>query len=82
MKNRSYDKKFLRLVGTLYRLGTAGHITPSGLSQEFGVTIRTIQRDLGLIEQGGFPLVKTPQGYRFMEGFRYELPARRTGRTQ
>lgn len=75
MKNKNYDKKFLRLVVIIYRLGTTGRIRTTELAHEFNVTLRTVQRDLDLIQQGGFPLIRTPLGWQFVEGFRYSLPA-------
>jgi len=71
MKNRSYDKKFLRLVVIIRHLGIEGYVTTPSLAREFGVTVRTIQRDISLIEQGGFPLVRTPLGWQFIEGFQF-----------
>jgi predicted DNA-binding transcriptional regulator YafY len=73
MKNRSYDKKFLRLVVIIRHLGTDGYVTTPALAREFNVTIRTVQRDISLIEQGGFPLVRTSSGWQFMEGFQFSF---------
>ena len=75
MKKKEYDKKFLRLVVIIYRLATAGRIRTPDLARAGGVTIRTVQRDLALIERGGFPLVRTPAGWQFVEGFRLNLPS-------
>ena len=58
----------------IYRLGTKGHVKPSELAQEYGVTLRSVQRDLGIIEACGFPLVRDPLGYKFVDCFRFRLP--------
>lgn len=77
MKNHAYDKKFLRLVAILYRLGTIGRIRTPELACEFNVTLRTVQRDLNLIQQGGFPLVRTNAGWQLVEGFRFSFPPKK-----
>lgn len=71
MKNRSYDKKFLRLVVIIRHLGMEGYVTTPALAREFHVTIRTVQRDISLIEQGGFPLIRTALGWKFIDGFQF-----------
>lgn len=73
MKQDEYDKKFHRLIATIYRLGTVGSVATGDLAREFNVHVRTIQRDLHLIERGGFPLTKTFSGWRFVEGFQFSL---------
>ena len=50
-------------------------INPPELAQEFNVTLRTVQRDLDLIQQGGFPLIRTSLGWQLVDGFRFRLPA-------
>lgn len=69
MQKKDYDKKFLRLVVIIYRLATAGRIRTPELAREFNVALRTVQRDLDLIQQGGFPLIRTPLGWQLVEGF-------------
>jgi predicted DNA-binding transcriptional regulator YafY len=70
MKNRSYDKKIFRLVSILNKLDTKGKVKTSELAKEFNVSVRSIQRDLELLNMTGFPLVMVDKGtHAFMEGF-------------
>ncbi len=70
MKNKSYDKKIFRLFYILNRLDTGKGVTTRELSEEFGVTYRTVQRDLQLLNITGFPIVSTEKGcHSFLEGF-------------
>ena len=69
MKNNSYDKKIFRLMFILNRLSSKEAITTPGLAQEFNVTTRTVQRDLELLSQTGFPLFFDNGTYKFTDGF-------------
>ena len=69
-KNKDYDKKLFRLVSILNKLGTRRGVATKELSEDFGVTMRTAQRDLELLNQAGFPIVTLEDGrHGFMEGF-------------
>lgn len=63
-------KKKKRLFYILNRLDTGKSVTTRELSEEFGVTYRTVQRDLQLLNITGFPIVSSEKGYHsFLEGF-------------
>jgi predicted DNA-binding transcriptional regulator YafY len=69
-KDRDYDKKIFRLLSILNKLDTGKKISTAQLAEEFNVSMRTIQRDLELLDMTGFPLVSLDKGQRsFMEGF-------------
>jgi predicted DNA-binding transcriptional regulator YafY len=66
----SYDKKIFRLWTILNRLDTRKKISTCELSEEFNVSYRTVQRDLQLLGEAGFPIVATEKGqHTFSEGF-------------
>ena len=69
MKNNSYDKKMFRLMYILNRLSAGAEVTSPNLAKEFNVTVRTVQRDLNLLEATGFPLILENGRYKFAEGF-------------
>ena len=47
-----------------------GPVTVPDLAARFGVSVRTIQRDMGLFEQAGLPVISPKQSvYEFAEGF-------------
>ncbi|MGY3055598.1 putative DNA-binding transcriptional regulator YafY [Pedobacter sp. UYEF25] len=64
-------KRFSRLAAILIQLQTKRLITSTGLAEKFGVSVRTIYRDIKAIEQGGVPiLTQEGKGYSLMEGFK------------
>jgi len=70
MKNKNYDKKIFRLVSILNKLNGGGKVRSSELAEEFNVSIRSVQRDLDLLNMTGFPLDMPEKGvYSFMPGF-------------
>ncbi len=70
MKNKNYDKKIFRLVSILNKLNGGGKVRSSQLAEEFNVSIRSVQRDLDLLNLTGFPLDTPEKGiYSFMPGF-------------
>lgn len=70
MKNKNYDKKIFRLVSILNKLNGGGKVRSSQLAEEFNVSIRSVQRDLDLLNLTGFPLDTQEKGvYSFMPGF-------------
>lgn len=70
MKTKSYDKKIFRLWTILNKLDTGGQIFTSKLAQDFNVSIRSVQRDVELLNMVGFPVVSCGKGcYGFVEGF-------------
>ena len=70
MKNKSYDKKIFRLLFILNKLDSEGKVRTPELAEEFSVSIRSVQRDLELLNMTGFPLVMLDKGtHAFAEGF-------------
>ena len=69
-KDKDFDKKIFRLISILNRLSGEGRVFSRELSNEFNVSMRTIQRDLELLNMTGFLLDSPEKGtYRFAEGF-------------
>jgi len=68
-KEKQYDKKIFRLMYILNKLDNREKVNTHQLKDEFNVSIRTIQRDLQLLNMLGYPIVKDKDSYRFMEGF-------------
>ena len=69
MKNKHYDKKMHRLIAILNQLDKARFVKTRDLAEEFNTDIRTIQRDIALLNVAGFPLVGEDGKYSFYEGF-------------
>ena len=70
VKSKNYDKKIFRLVSILNKLNGGGKVRSSELAGEFNVSIRSVQRDLDLLNLTGFPLDAPEKSvYRFMPGF-------------
>lgn len=70
MKNKQYDKKIFRIISILNMLDKEGVVRTSELAEEFGVNVRSVQRDLALINATGFPVMSLEKGeYRFVDGF-------------
>ena len=69
MSAKSHDKRIFRLLYALGRLNSGGPVKTSELAEEFNVSLRTVQRDLELLNMTGFPLESVSGGYRFVEGF-------------
>jgi len=70
VKNRDYDKKIFRLINILNRLDSEGRVLSRDLTEEFSVSMRTVQRDIELLNMAGFLLNSPKKGvYTFAEGF-------------
>jgi len=68
-KNTNYDKKIFRLLHILNAMQDNQVIKTAELAKEFNVSLRTIQRDIGLLGQTGFALCQGEKGeYSFMPG--------------
>jgi len=66
-------KRVSRLTAILINLQTKRIVTSTTLSDKFGVSIRTIYRDIKALEQAGVPiLTEDGKGYSLMEG--YKIP--------
>jgi predicted DNA-binding transcriptional regulator YafY len=71
--NDNDTKRLSRLVAILTQLQTRRLITSTKLAEKFGVSTRTIYRDLKALEQAGVPiLTEDGKGYTLMEG--YKIP--------
>jgi len=69
-KQRDYDKKIFRLMSILNKLNSRKVVYSSELADEFNVSLRTVQRDIELLNMVGFPLVALDRGqHSFQEGF-------------
>ncbi|MBF0216117.1 MAG: WYL domain-containing protein [Candidatus Omnitrophica bacterium] len=69
-KPKTYDKKIFRLWAVLNRLDTGKKVFSAELANEFDVSIRSIQRDIELLNMVGFPVMPCGKGcYKFVEGF-------------
>jgi predicted DNA-binding transcriptional regulator YafY len=70
-RESDYDRKIFRLMYILNKLEKTGGIVTKELSDEFNVSLRTVQRDLELLDQTGFPIQPLEEKGRhaFMEGF-------------
>ena len=66
-------KRISRLTAILTQLQTKSRITATNLAEKFGVSTRTIYRDIRALEQAGVPiLTEEGKGYSLMEG--YKMP--------
>jgi predicted DNA-binding transcriptional regulator YafY len=64
-------KRLSRLTAILTQLQTKRILTSTTLAEKFGVSIRTIYRDIKALEQAGIPiLTEDGKGYSLMEGYR------------
>jgi predicted DNA-binding transcriptional regulator YafY len=64
-------KRLSRLTAIIIQLQTKRLVTASALAVRFGVSIRTIYRDIRALEQSGVPvLTEEGKGYYLMEGYR------------
>lgn len=64
-------KRLSRLAAILTQLQTKRVVTSTALAQKFGVSVRTIYRDIKVLEQAGVPVViEEGKGYSLMEGYR------------
>lgn len=66
-------KRLSRLTAILTQLQTKRLLTATALADKFGVSVRTIYRDIRALEQAGVPiLTEDGKGYTLMEG--YQIP--------
>ncbi len=71
--NDNDTKRLSRLVAILTQLQTRRLVTSTKLAEKFGVSTRTIYRDLKALEQAGVPILsEAGKGYTLMEG--YKIP--------
>jgi predicted DNA-binding transcriptional regulator YafY len=63
--------RFDRIVARLLHLQTRRVVSGPALAERFGVSVRTIYRDLRTLELAGVPLLGTPRvGFSLAEGYR------------
>lgn len=68
--NDTDAKRISRLTSTLIQLQTKRLITSTSLAEKFGVSVRTIYRDIKALQQAGVPIsVEDGKGYSLMEGY-------------
>ncbi len=71
--NDNDTKRLSRLVAILIQLQARRLVTSTKLAEKFGVSTRTIYRDLKALEQSGVPiLTEDGKGFTLMEG--YKIP--------
>lgn len=64
-------KRISRLTAILTQLQTKRRLTAASLAEKFGVSPRTIYRDIKTLEKAGVPiLTEEGKGYNLMEGYR------------
>jgi predicted DNA-binding transcriptional regulator YafY len=64
-------KRLSRLTAILTQLQTKRIMTSTYLANKFGVSVRTIYRDIRALEQSGVPIVvEEGKGYTLMDGYR------------
>ncbi|MCD7971265.1 MAG: YafY family transcriptional regulator [Candidatus Azobacteroides sp.] len=65
--------KIERLSAILIKLQSRKYITAQQIAQQFGISLRTVYRDLRILEESGVPLTAVPgTGYALVDG--YKLP--------
>ena len=63
--------KFDRVISTLVLLQTRKVIKAATISERFGISLRTVYRDINTLKTAGIPIVgNTGIGYSIMEGYR------------
>jgi predicted DNA-binding transcriptional regulator YafY len=71
--NNNDTKRLSRLAAILTQLQTKRLLTSTSLAENFGVSVRTIYRDIKALEQAGVPIFSQEgKGYSLMEG--YKIP--------
>lgn len=69
--NDNDTKRLSRLTAILTQLQTKRLLTSTALANKFGVSVRTIYRDIRTLEQAGVPIItEDGKGYSIMEGYR------------
>lgn len=69
--NNNDTKRLSRLTAILTQLQTRRLLTSTSLADRFGVSVRTIYRDIKALEQAGVPIItEAGKGYTLMEGYR------------
>lgn len=70
------DMRASRLLSILLLLQLRGRITAETLAAEFGVSVRTVYRDIDTLSAAGFPIYSDRGpggGFQFLDGYRSQL---------
>ena len=71
--NATESKRLERLTAILTQLQTKRLTTATALAEKFGVSVRTIYRDIRSLERSGVPVItEEGKGYTLMEGYRLQ----------
>jgi len=63
--------KFDRVISTLVLLQTKKIIKAQSISERFGISLRTVYRDISTLKSAGIPIIGDPGiGYSVMDGYR------------
>lgn len=69
--NDNETNRLSRLTAILTQLQTKRLITAPSLAEKFGVSVRTIYRDMRALEQSGVPvIIEEGKGYSLMDGYK------------
>jgi len=68
-----FDSRFERMIGIVRLLAIREHTT-SELAEVFEVSVRTLERDIGLLGRTGFYLVNHGRGRGYSLQGRYSIP--------
>ncbi len=71
MKIDESPNRFDRIVAILIQLQSRKIVKAKDLAERFGVTLRTIYRDIKTLDSAGVPIIgEAGSGYTIMEGYR------------
>lgn len=69
--NDNETSRLARITAILTQLQTKRLITSTALAEKFKVSVRTIYRDIRVLEQSGVPIItEDGKGYTLMDGYR------------
>jgi predicted DNA-binding transcriptional regulator YafY len=69
--NNNDTRRISRLTAILIQLQSKRILTSTTLAEKFGVSVRTIYRDIKVLEQAGVPVyTEDGKGYSLMDGYR------------
>jgi len=70
---KAFDKKMTRIIRILNILNAKRRVSVKSLAKECGVSVRSVQRDIRVLTETGFPLLSPQPGiYALIEGFTLE----------
>ena len=69
--NDNQTKRISRLIAILTQLQSRRLVKATKIAEKFGVSVRTIYRDIRTLEDAGVPIfTEEGKGYSLMEGYR------------